>query len=59
MATYTIIPRPDQSGFDIAIVGADGTRQTMLGFKTTNDAKAWIIQDERLNGPWPSQDRLA
>ena len=59
MATYTIIPRPDQSGFDIAIIGADGARQTMLGFKTTGDAKAWIVQDERLNEPRPSQERFA
>jgi hypothetical protein len=59
MATYTVIPRPDQSGFDIAIAGADGTRQTMLGFKTEGDAKAWIVQDERLNGPWPSREQFA
>jgi hypothetical protein len=50
MATYTIIPHPDQSGFDIAIVGANGARQTMLGFSTEADAQAWIAQDERLNG---------
>jgi len=59
VATYTIVPRPDQPGFDIAIAGADGTRQTMLGFKTTDDARAWIVQDRRLNGPWPSQERFA
>lgn len=57
MATYTIIPHPDQSGFDIAIVGSDGTRQTMLGFKTEADAKDWIAQDERLNEPGRSQEK--
>jgi hypothetical protein len=50
MTTYTIIPRPDQSGYDIAIVGTNGTHQTMLGFKTQAEAEAWIAQDERLNG---------
>jgi hypothetical protein len=38
MATYAITPRPGQSSFDIAIVGADGARQTMLAFKTEGDA---------------------
>jgi hypothetical protein len=51
MVTYTIIPRPDKSGFDIAIIGEDGARQTMLDFNTEADARAWIAQDERLNGP--------
>jgi hypothetical protein len=48
MATYTIACHPNQSGFDIAIVGANGTRQTMLGFETAEDAKACIVHDERL-----------
>jgi hypothetical protein len=50
MSTYTIIPRPDQSGYDIAIIGTDGARQTMLGFETKVEAEAWIAQDERLSG---------
>ena len=59
MSTYTIIPRSDQSGYDIAIVGTDGVHQTMLGFKTHADAEAWIAQDERLNGPHtPGQNIL-
>jgi hypothetical protein len=59
MTTYTIVPRADQSAFDIAIVGVDGARQTMLGFKTEADAKAWIAEDERLNRPGASQQRSA
>lgn len=51
MSTYTIIPRLDQLGYDIAVVGVDGVHQTMLGFKTKADAEAWIAHDERLNGP--------
>lgn len=50
MATYDITPRPDRSGFDIAIADDDGGRHTMLGFKTEVDAEAWIIEDQRLAG---------
>jgi hypothetical protein len=50
MSTYTIIPRPDQSGYDIAIIGTNGARQTMLGFGTMVEAEAWIAQDEWLSG---------
>ena len=59
MTTYTIIPRPGQSSFDVAKVGADGARQTMLGFKTEADATAWITQNERLNESGTSQERSA
>jgi hypothetical protein len=59
MTAYTIIPRPDQSGYDIAVVGTDGTHQTMLGFKTRAEADAWIAQDERLNGPGKPQEQSA
>ena len=34
-------------GFSIEIVGDDGTRQTMLGFKTREAAEAWIVEDQR------------
>ena len=47
MATYTISPRTEHGGFDVAIVGRDGTRQTMLGFKTHAAAEAWIAEDAR------------
>jgi hypothetical protein len=49
MSTYTIIARTDQVGFSVGVVGDDGARQTILGFKTEADARAWIAQDERLN----------
>ena len=38
MTTYTIIPKADQTSFDVAIVGNDGVRQTLLGFETQADA---------------------
>jgi hypothetical protein len=44
MATYTVIPKPDRT-FDVAIVGNDGARQTLLGFDTQADAQAWIAHD--------------
>ena len=50
MATYQIIPCGDGSGFNIGVAGSDGTRQTMLGFTSMEEAEAWIIQDRRLSG---------
>ena len=47
MATYTVAPRSNQSGFDVAVIGDDGARQTMLGFKTKADAEAWIGDDKK------------
>ena len=57
MTTYTIIPKADQTGFDVAIVGDDGARQTLLGFETRAGAAAWIAWDKRSNAaddPWTS-----
>jgi hypothetical protein len=41
MATYTVIPRVDPIGFDVAVVGSDGARRTLLDFETWRDARAW------------------
>ncbi len=49
MTTYTIIPNGDGTGFNISIAGSNGARQTMLGFASEAEAKAWIIQDRRLS----------
>jgi hypothetical protein len=54
---YTIIPKVDQTGFDVAIVGNDGARQTLLGFETQADAETWIAWDKRpsaADDPWTS-----
>jgi hypothetical protein len=48
MTRYSIVPNGDGSGFSIAVLGADGARQTMLGFSTEAEAEAWIAQDKRL-----------
>jgi hypothetical protein len=49
MSTYTIVPVPDGTGFNIGIAGANGARQTILGFTSEAEAEAWITQDQRLN----------
>lgn len=49
MATYTVIPKVDHTGFHVAIVGSNGVRQTMLGFETRADAEAWILRDKWLS----------
>ena len=56
MATYTVTPsETHRDGFDVQIVGDDGVRQTMLGFKTKADAEAWIIEDARTTESYDSQ----
>ena len=50
LATYTITSRAfgaDLTGFDIAVVATDGSRHTMLGFRTMAEAEAWIEADRR------------
>ena len=49
MTNYTIIQKHDHTGFCVAIVGSNGTRQTVLGFKTQADARAWIAWDKWLS----------
>jgi hypothetical protein len=50
MTTYIIIPTDNGTSFNIGIAGADGARQTMLGFASEAEAEAWISQDKRLSG---------
>ena len=55
MATYTVIPAVDRTGFHVAIQGSDGIRQTILGFETSVEAEDWIEHDRRLSAvraPW-------
>ena len=49
MATYTVIPKVDHTGFHVAIVGSNGVRQTILGFDTRADAEAGILRDKWLS----------
>jgi len=51
MTSYTITPGSDGATFNVVISGANGTRQTLLGFATKSEAEAWITNDKRLNHP--------
>ena len=50
MVTYAIAARSGRDGFDIEIVGRDGAHQTMRGFKTQEDAEAWVVEDVKQAG---------
>jgi hypothetical protein len=50
MTQYIIVPNGDGSGYNIAVSGANGARQTMMGFSSEAEAEAWIAQDKRLDG---------
>jgi hypothetical protein len=43
MNLYKISKNPGGNNYDIHVIGAQGTRQTMLGFRTEEEAEAWII----------------
>jgi hypothetical protein len=47
--TYTIEPSKHDEGFDISISSPDGSRQTILGFATIEDAELWIIRDKKVS----------
>jgi hypothetical protein len=48
MATYAIVPpKQQQGGYLVQVIGDDGARQTMLGFDSEEQAKAWIEADRQ------------
>jgi hypothetical protein len=53
LSTYVISPHPEEPQYEVHIVGADGVRQTLLGFPTEADAKAWIAADQARDEPHP------
>jgi hypothetical protein len=53
LSTYVISPHPEEPQYEVHIVGADGVRQTLLGFPTEADAKAWIAADQAREDPAP------
>jgi hypothetical protein len=52
MATYTVTAQAPGTGFQVGIVGTNGTKQTILGFKTRAEADAWIASDRALDAGW-------
>ena len=51
IATYTITEQA-AGGYQVDIVGTNGTRQTMLDFASVADAEAWIAADRALDAGW-------
>jgi hypothetical protein len=49
VSDYTIEPSKHGTGFDISIINQNGSRQTILGFETIEDAEAWIAQDKEIS----------
>jgi antibiotic biosynthesis monooxygenase (ABM) superfamily enzyme len=49
MATYTIVPGRQGTGFKVDVVSNEGIRQTMLGFDTEDEATSWIESDRKLD----------
>ena len=58
MPTYEISPHPGDNSYDVHVIGAQGTRQTMLGFRTKEEAAAWIVTDQE-RGPINREFRMA
>jgi hypothetical protein len=44
--SHKVSAHPDGTGYDVHVIGADGARQTMLGFETEADALSWIASDK-------------
>jgi hypothetical protein len=57
MNVYKISKHPGGNNYDIHVIGAQGTRQTMLGFRTEEEAEAWIVTDKE-RGPINREFRM-
>jgi hypothetical protein len=49
MSQYIVRSSSSGVGFDIAVIGGDNARNTLLGFDTEMEAQRWIARDKRLN----------
>ena len=52
MATYTVHPKADRTGFTVSILDGEGALQTTLGFTREAEADAWVTQATRMNKSW-------
>ena len=52
MATYTVTPKADRTGFTVSILDGEGALQTTLGFTREAEADAWVTQATRMNKSW-------
>ena len=48
MAVYTVVPRKRQPGYRVDIITDDGSRHSILGFDTADEARVWIEESRRL-----------
>ena len=48
MATYTVTPKADRTGFDVSILDGKGALQTTLNFANEAEANAWVTQTTRM-----------
>jgi hypothetical protein len=58
MNLHKISKHPGGNSYDVHVIGAQGTRQTMLGFRTEEEAEAWIVTDKE-RGPINREFRMA
>jgi hypothetical protein len=49
MTLYRILPRVHQAGFVVEVSGANGARNTILGFETEEEASAWVNESRKLD----------
>jgi hypothetical protein len=49
MSKYEVRPAGSGVGFDIIVVGGNGSHNTLLGFATEIEVEEWIARDKRLN----------
>ncbi len=47
IATYTVTPKADRTGFDVSILDGKGALQTTLNFANEAEANAWVTQATR------------
>jgi hypothetical protein len=58
MSLYKISKHTGGNSYDVHVIDAQGTRQTMLGFRTEEEAEAWIVTDKE-RGPINREFRMA
>jgi hypothetical protein len=47
MSSYEVMPRRRDSGFKVAVTTDRGTRHTILGFETEEEAAVWAEAEKK------------
>jgi hypothetical protein len=45
---YMVLIRTDHTGFDVEVIGADGSCKIVRGFNTMADVQAWVVYNKLL-----------